>query len=232
MTQADCIPGAEFVDNTQQRTPCLLVLDGSGSMANHGNMNRLNEGMKRLEEELKRDVVARNRVQIAVIRFGGSEPTLLTDWTDAVEFEAPVLTAEGVTPMGLAVDMGLHMIEERKELYKKNGIPYTRPWMFLVSDGAPTDSQWEQSARRCNQAETNKQVLVWPLGVVGSDMAKLAAFKAPNKEGKRDVFSLDGMHFIELFQWLSASLSRTSQGEMGGTIQIAAPPARMITIET
>ena len=232
MVYDDIIPGAEFVDNTQQRTPCLLLLDGSGSMVNNGNMHRLNEGIRRLEEELKRDVVARNRVQIAVIRFGGDAPTLMVDWTDAVEFSAPLLLAEGMTPMGCAVDMGLRMIEERKELYKKNGIPYTRPWMFIVSDGAPTDEQWEQSAQRCNQAELNKQVLVWPLGVIGSDMEKLAAFKAPNKEGKREVFSLDGLHFIDLFQWLSASLSRTSQGDMGGTIQIAAPPARMITIET
>ncbi len=232
MAHEDIIPGAEFIDNTQQRTPCLLLLDGSGSMVNNGNIGRLNEGIKRLEDELKRDVVARNRVQVAVIRFGGDEPTLLADWTDAVEFSAPQLLAEGVTPLGCAVDMGLRMIEERKGLYKRNGIPYTRPWMFIVSDGAPTDTHWEQSARRCNQAEANKQLLVWPLGVVGADMEKLAEFKAPNKEGKREVFSLDSMHFIELFQWLSASLSRTSQGDMGGTIQIAAPPARMITIET
>ena len=29
----DAIPGVEFVDNANQRTPCVLVLDASGSMA-------------------------------------------------------------------------------------------------------------------------------------------------------------------------------------------------------
>lgn len=225
------IPGAEFSDNTQQRTPCILLLDGSGSMTSNGNIDRLNEGIKRLEEELKKDIIARNRVQIAVIRFGGDIPEVMTDWTDAIEFIAPHIKADGMTPMGQAVDMGLQMIEERKKTYKKNSIPYTRPWMFIISDGAPTDNGWDKSAERCNQAEIERKLLVWTLAVSGAETDKLAAFKAPNKEGKREVFNLDGMKFVELFQWLSASLSTTSQGVAGGSIQIVAPPAPMMTIE-
>jgi len=228
----DLIPGAEFVDNVNQRTPCLLILDGSASMLRNDNIQLLNEGVRQLQYELQSDPLARNRVQIAIILCSGTSPKLLTDWTDASEFSAPQLDADGETPLGESVAMGLRMIDERKNLYRHNAIPYTRPWMFIISDGAPTDIDWEKKALLCQQSEKNKQVLVWSIGVIGADLTKLAAFKAPNAEGKQVIFRLDGMKFTELFLWLSSSLSRTSQATAHNKISLLAPPARMIQIET
>lgn len=228
----DLIPGAEFIDNVNQRTPCLLVLDGSASMLRNNNIERLNAGVRQLQQELQSDPLARNRVQIAVILCSGTQPKLLTNWTDANEFTAPKLDADGETPLGASVAMGLKMIEERKQLYRQNGIPYTRPWMFILSDGAPSDTDWKDTARLCQQSEKNKQVLIWSIGVTGADFTTLAEFKAPDKDGKKIIFNLDGMKFVELFLWLSSSLSRTSQSVAYNKISLLAPPARMIEIET
>ncbi|CAK0775907.1 VWFA domain-containing protein [Gammaproteobacteria bacterium] len=227
----DIIPGTELEDNTNQRTPCVLLLDCSGSMANNGNISRLNEGILQFGKDLKGDILARRRVQVAIVRFSGAEATTVSDWVDAADFKAPELSADGMTPMGMAVDLGLKMIEERKTLYKQYAIPYTRPWLFLLSDGEPTDIGWEESAKRCNEAEMEKKVLVWPIGVQGANMKTLAAFKAPDAEGSRHIHSLEAVKFVELFQWLSASLSRTSQGVVGSRVEILIPPTTML-VET
>lgn len=56
---ASFIPDVSFIDNSEQRTPLILVLDCSGSMQGQP-IAQLNEGLKLLEEELKQDVIARN----------------------------------------------------------------------------------------------------------------------------------------------------------------------------
>ncbi|WP_286146401.1 hypothetical protein [Shigella sp. FC1967] len=47
------IPDVALVDNSEQRTPLILVLDSSGSMYGQP-IQQLNEGLKLLEQELKK----------------------------------------------------------------------------------------------------------------------------------------------------------------------------------
>ena len=131
----DTIDDIALQDNTSQRLPCVLVLDGSGSM--EGNpISELNQGLKTLEEELKKDDTASQRVQLLVIRLGDDDKaTILTDWTDAIDFKAPTLEAYGRTPLGKAMELALEKIEEQKVNYKSNQIPYNRPWIFLRTRG-------------------------------------------------------------------------------------------------
>ena len=113
----DFIPDLVLTDNTSQRLPCVLVLDGSASMSGEP-INELNKGLKLLEQELKNDDTAAQRVQLLVIRLGDDdEVQILTDWTDALEFSAPVVTANGRTPLGVAMEMALEAIEEQKKNY-------------------------------------------------------------------------------------------------------------------
>ena len=92
----DTIDDIALQDNTSQRLPCVLVLDGSGSIGNPIELNRF----ETLEEELKKDDTASQRVQLLVIRLGDDDKaTILTDWTDAIDFKAPTLEAYGRTPL-------------------------------------------------------------------------------------------------------------------------------------
>src|SRR5579862_9361225 len=94
MTQP-VIPDVALVDNTEQRTPLVLVLDCSGSMGGEP-IAQLNEGLRVLEQELKSDVIASKRVRILVVQFGGNDAVeAVGDWRDAMEFSAPALTAMG-----------------------------------------------------------------------------------------------------------------------------------------
>ena len=144
----DMIPYVEFADNANERTPCVLVLDCSGSMRGEP-IKQLNAGLKALEKELKEDIDASSRVQLLIVKaFGKDEAVVSSDWTDAMNFEAPVMEAGGLTPLGKAMELALKKIEEQKCLYDSCGITSKRPWIFLISDGEPTDYDWEIVAEK------------------------------------------------------------------------------------
>lgn len=210
------IPDVALVDNTEQRTPLVLVLDCSGSMGGQP-INHLNEGLQLLEQELKSDVIAAKRVRVLVISYGGmDEATLVGDWQDAMDFTAPVLKAHGTTPMGHAVDLALTEIEDEKARFRQAGVAYTRPWLFLMSDGLPTDA-FQAAAQRCRGDEAASKVAVFPIAVGNADAQVLGEF---SNNGARAVKQLQGLQFRELFQWLSASMRVVSHSTPGGQAQL------------
>lgn len=213
------IPDVALVDNTEQRTPLVLVLDCSGSMAGEP-IAQLNEGLRLLEQELKADAIASKRVRILLVQYGGMDNAeVVGDWQDAMDFIAPTLEAMGTTPTGQAVDLALAKIEEEKQNFKSAGIAYTRPWMFVMSDGQPTDD-WQGAADRCRHAEQSNKVAVFPLAVgSGARTNTLGEFSS---KGAAAVKQLQGLKFQELFLWLSASMKVVSQARPGGQAQLPA----------
>jgi uncharacterized protein YegL len=213
------IPDVALVDNSEQRTPLVLVLDCSGSMDGEP-MRQLNEGLKLLEQELKQDAIAAKRVRLLVLQYGGMDTAeAVGSWQDAMEFSAPTLVANGTTPTGAAVDLALARIEDEKLGFKSAGVAYTRPWLFLMSDGQPTDN-WQAAADRCRQAELANKVAVFPIAVgEGADAATMGQFSS---RGEAGVKRLNGLKFQELFLWLSASMKVVSQAKPGGQAQLPA----------
>lgn len=218
MTQV-AIPDVALIDNTSQRLPCVLILDGSGSM--HGQpIDELNSGLAVLEEQLKADPTASQRVQLLVIRIGDdNDVQVLVDWTDAVSFTAPVIEAHGLTPLGAAVRLAMTRLEEQKAQYRANGIPYNRPWLFVLTDGAATDNDWEAAADACKMAESKGQFSFFGVGIGDANLSALSKFSS------RAPLRLQGLKFRELFLWLSRSAATASQAAQGTTTQLAAPTA-------
>src|SRR5579859_5541520 len=131
MTDADQVPfaAAEFAENPEPRCPCLLLLDTSGSM--QGNpIQELNMGLLTFKDELLADSMAVKRVDIAVVGFG--PVAIVSDFQTADHFQVPVIEARGDTPMGAAIERGLDLVQQRKQIYKQNGVSYYRPWVFLI----------------------------------------------------------------------------------------------------
>ena len=211
------IPDVQLIDNSEQRTPLALVLDCSGSM-DGAPIDQLNQGLSLLEQELKGDTIAAKRVRLLVVKIGGNdEAQVVGDWIDAMEFVAPSLQAGGTTPTGLAVDLALSKIEEEKQRFKQSGVAYTRPWLFLMSDGSPTDD-WQGAAERCRQAEKANKVAVFPIAV--GDEANSATLGEFSGKGLLAVKQMRGLKFRELFLWLSASMKVVSQSRPGGKVQL------------
>jgi uncharacterized protein YegL len=206
----------ELATNPEPRCPCVLLLDVSGSMAGEP-IAQLNAGLQAYHADLLSDPLAAQRVEVAVITFGGIVQTV-TPFQTAHHFSPPTLAATGDTPMGLAIRQAIDAVAERKRLYRQNGLHYYRPWIFLITDGAPTDA-WKAAADLVHQGEAQKAFAFFAVGVAGAnfDVLRKIAIRAP--------LELKGLSFRELFVWLSQSQRSVSHSNPGQEDQVKlAPP--------
>jgi uncharacterized protein YegL len=223
VASTDRLAEAEFAENPEPRCAVVLLLDTSGSMQGAA-IDELNAGLHELAQTLRNDSLASLRVELAIIAFGGKAraldvrsgtgqevPLTATDaFAGALDFQPPTLRAHGETPMGEAVRQGLTLVRQRKELYRQHGLDYFRPWVFLITDGNPTDFGWEAAAEEVQAEEQRKGVSFYAVGVENADLTKLSRFSA-----QRQPVRLKGLAFQELFQWLSRSLQSVAQSRPG-----------------
>jgi uncharacterized protein YegL len=190
-----------FAENPENRCPVVLVLDTSGSMAGEP-IRQLNAGLQTFRVELSADSLAAKRVEVSIVTFG--PVNVECDFTGIQHFIAPTLRTTGDTPMGAAIEKSLEILRNRKAAYKANGISYYRPWVFLITDGSPTDSI-ANAAKLLRAGEQQKSFMFFAVGVEGADFEKLRSISV------REPLKLRGLQFHKLFQWLSASLSTVSK---------------------
>ncbi|MDO9177862.1 MAG: VWA domain-containing protein [Agitococcus sp.] len=202
-----------FADNPEPRCPCLLLLDISSSMQGKP-LAELNQGLVTFKKELSADILASKRVEVSIVSFGPVK--VETSFRNVASFEPPQLRPQGATPMGEAITKGLALLKERKEEYRQNGIAFYRPWVFLITDGAPTDS-WEQAASMIKQGEDSKAFAFFAVGVENANMGILQELSV------RQPLKLQGLKFRELFQWLSNSMRSVSSSTVGDVIKLPAP---------
>ncbi len=213
----------DYVNNPNQRTPCVLVLDASYSMQEKVGdgltpIEELNKGLVELENTLKDDPTALTHVQLAIISVGGhqNDATVMMHWTDVVNFEAFPLTAGSATPLAEGLLLALQLVDQGKQELRMAGISYTRPWIFVMSDGAPTSSDllWQQAIQECKLAQEQKKVEIFSIAVAGANIEKMSEISI------RPVVHLSGLRFRELFVWLSSSLSAASRSRPGDRLEL------------
>jgi len=179
-------------------------------------ITELNAGLVTLKDELMADAMAMQRVEIGVITFGPVR--VHSDFQSPDTWTPPQLQPSGDTPMGAAIEQGLQMLDARKQVYKQSGITYYRPWVFLITDGGPTDS-WRHAASlvHAGDNEESKSFSFFAVGVQGANMEILTQIS------HREPLKLQGLRFRDLFAWLSRSLSGVSRSTPGTQVPLENP---------
>lgn len=179
-------------------------------------ITKLNSGLLVLKDELMADTLATKRVEIGIIKFGDRAETV-TEFITARNFVPPQLEASGMTAMGDAVRQAIVKIQHRKEVYRANRIEYYRPWIFLITDGAPNDPGWEEAARLAKQADMERAFAFFAIGVEKADFGVLRMFT------NREPLRLNELRFKDMFMWLSNSLKAVSNSRPGQEVPLPSP---------
>jgi uncharacterized protein YegL len=178
---------------------CVLLLDTSGSMSG-SPIGSLNQALQDFKDKVSLDEMAKKRVDIAIVEFN-DKARVVQDFTPISEMSSITLRAKGNTSMGAGVNMAIDMVKERNRYYNSLGTPVFKPWIFMITDGAPTDDIAE-AAQRIQEEETKGtrgRLKFFALGV--SDYDKATLFKLTNR-----VMELKDTDFSGIFNWMSESM--------------------------
>lgn len=193
------IPGAEIAAPNEPHMACVLLLDTSSSM--YGDpINSLNRAINDFKEQTSMDEIAQKRVDIAIIEFNDTA-RVVQDFTPLPEMQPVTLSASGCTAMGAGINLAIDKVKERNRFYNGMGTPCFKPWIFMITDGAPTDDI--TSARQRIIDEESKgahgKLKFWAVGVPGYSKETLTSLT------KRCI-ALNEANFNGIFNWLSESM--------------------------
>ena len=152
---------------------------------------------------------------MATVSFGPVQ--IQHDFQGALSYQPPTLSASGDTPMGAAIIQGLELLRRRKDDYRANGIAFFRPWVFLITDGAPTDSV-EHAAALIREGETSKSFSFFAVGTPEASQETLRRLSPA-----RPPLTLQGLRFRDLFVWLSNSMRSISRSTPGTNVPFLNP---------
>lgn len=223
----DDLQDLEFADNPEPRCPVLIIADCSGSMSGEP-MNAMNRGVDALYQAIIDDEIARNRVEIALLSFGTSA-RVEREFATVDSVSRTDMDVAGATNMHLAIQQGCDLLEERKEMYRVNGVPYFRPIIVLFSDGLPTGTAEETAAanRRLVEMENAGQLIIFKVGV-NAQAVEAMRNVLPNPASSFQPLQLDNLRFSDFFVWLSRSVSAISRSTPGDSVNL--PPTDWASI--
>ena len=204
----DVMPGQAptIVNASDPHMALVLVLDVSYSMSGPP-IAQLNEGVNRFKAEICQDKQTRDILDVAIVWFNDSHG-ILQDFVPVEYMEHISLTAEGATKFTGPIREALNMVDERSRFYRYSGSEPYKPWVILVTDGAPLDDI-TAVAREIQAAQDEGRLRFIALGCGDYDSAKL-------KQLTDVVFRLEGTDFSAFFNWVAKSMravSTTAPGE-------------------
>lgn len=193
------VPGGGISAPNEPHIACVLLLDTSSSMSGDP-INSLNKAINDFKEQVSMDELAQKRVDIAIIEFNDFT-RVIQDFTPLPQLQPVSLSAVGCTAMGEGINLAIDKVKERNRFYASMGTPFFKPWIFMITDGAPTDDISAARQRIIDEESkgSHGKLKFWAIGVPGYSRETLTSLT------KRCI-SLDEAKFDGIFNWLSESM--------------------------
>ena len=222
----------QIVNASEPHMALLFLVDTSGSMGAQiqdketGEVNipiiELNDALNRFKAGVCKDDKTKDILDVAIIEFN-NQYNIVQEFSP-IEYMKPVeLRACGQTYMSEALDVAMNMVDERSRFYRRAGTEPYKPWIVLISDGAPFDSVDEMAAK-INTMVENEKLAFWSLSIPGADNEVL------HKLSGRRVLNLKGYDFEGFFDWAHKSMRAVSASAPGEKVKGQALP-ESVTID-
>lgn len=202
----------DLIENEAIRIPVCLCIDASRSMSYDSGIEKLENGIKKLYEEIQQDESIKYGLELCIITFG-ENVEVIEPFSLVLDRKIPKIKASGNTLLGTAVNKALDLLEDRKALYRQYGIDYFQPWLIIMTDGASYGESKKLLAnaqQRSRELERINKLRVFPVAI-GKKVKKdsLANFSCrPNP-----VFSSETSKFSKFFALLAQSISAKKDDE-------------------
>ncbi len=196
----------QIVNASEPHMALMFLVDTSGSMDGQP-ITELNNGLNRFKQQVCKDPKTKDILDISIIRFS-TDWEIVQDFTP-IEYMQPVnFEADGSTYMAEALHKSIELVNERSRFYRRSGTEPYKPWIVLISDGAPFDDI-DSMATEINEMVDNDKLAFWSLAVPGANKDVLHKLS-----GKR-VLNLADYDFAGFFDWVNKSMRAVSVSSPG-----------------
>lgn len=216
----------DLVINTSKRLPIVLCLDISPSMSVNKRIENLNGAINLFYKELQKDTKVLNSVEVAIVTFSTNiEENTDFEPLDFLANKSFSVVPKGGTNLSTAVLTAIKKIEDRLIELDNSDIDYYLPFLVLVTDGDPdqTDSQSNleiaiQSVLQHCEISRYPERLIAPYIIgVGEQVAEDSLNRFAEKfTGKAIIIDGDVSYqqnlFNELFTFIGNSVKNSLKG--------------------
>ncbi|MER5350392.1 VWA domain-containing protein [Kitasatospora sp. NPDC002551] len=203
-----------------QILPFYAVCDESGSMS--ADIDTLNKALFDLHQEISTNPTIADKTRFGLIGFSTDAHELqpLVDLSDLDEL--PALEASGLTSFGNAFGLLRQAIERDVQALKADGHDVYRPVVFFLSDGVPTDSDWDRPYQDLLAAAFRPHIIAFGIGQADrSVIAHVATFKAfMQEDGNADVAVALREFAASLTRSIVRSVSGATEAGQGMSLQV------------
>lgn len=212
-------PLSEAAHNvTTRRLPVYILADVSGSMQGTP-IESVKSGIRQLHRDLMSDPQAIESAWLSVITFANSAQQIVP-LTEVAQFNPPELSASGSTNFGDGLRLLLECFDAEIVRTTPDQKGDWKPLVFILSDGAPTDTAWTEYAGSLS-AKRPANIIALACG----DQADVNVLKKVT-ETVIEMRDMTPDAFKAFFKFVSASVKQTSAkvGTPGSEAGITLPP--------
>lgn len=209
---------SDFTVATPRPLPVIVLADVSGSMSEDGKIDSLNHAVAEMLNSFALETPDQSQIHAAVITFGGNGARMHIPLAPATASQWTVMSADGGTPMGAAIDLARELVENRTAIPARA----YRPAIVLVSDGEPNDD-WETPLKQLLASPRGSKADRFALGIGASaGLTMLQAFLAD--PSKPVLQASDARQLQRFFRWVTMSVTTRSKSATPDSVGLPPPP--------